>query len=420
MRALEPVPAGHHLHCKVLIYKDNDLNETQDKFKEIRPYLDHEIRPVLDRLMGDPEFLGSIARFYYPRLMKLFPGIILSMAGNKLKSQVKSVHDVKSMQDVIADYMDKMIHDTTTELTNSGLENLKEGRSYLFICNHRDITMDPAFVNYMLYHAGHETLQIAIGDNLLKKPFVTELMRLNKSFIVKRSLKGRELLQSLTQLSEYIHYCIETKENVWIAQREGRAKDGVDRTDPALLKMLAMGNRKIPLSASLKQLHIVPVSISYEYDACDTLKAEELFQIEKTGSFTKTDETDIKSIVTGMIGFKGKVHVAFGKELSLMSDEPEVIASQIDEQIIENYQLHDINYLALERLKQDGMIPLHKVRNLDNVEKISKASRKKFEKRLKSVDDELLRHWLFSYANPVMSKLSLLPNGHEISSDEPL
>lgn len=396
------------------------MTDSEDKFKDIRPYLDHEIRPVLDRLITDSEFLDSIARFYYPRLMKFFPGPILSMASKKLSSQVKAVHDVKSMQDVIADYMDKMIHDTTTELTHSGLENLKEGRSHLFICNHRDITMDPAFVNYMLYHAGHDTLQIAIGDNLLKKPFVTDLMRLNKSFIVKRSLKGRELLQSLTLLSEYIHHCVNTQQNVWIAQREGRAKDGIDKTDPALLKMLAMAQRKLPLSESLKHLHIVPVSISYEYDACDVMKADELYQIEKTGSYTKTDETDIKSIVAGMIGFKGKVHVAFGKELSLTTDDPDEIANLIDAQIINNYQLRDTNYLALDRLRQDGMIPLHKVRGLDNVEQISKASRKQFEKRLKQVDDRLLRHWLFSYANPVLNKLDLDPIAPEAPSEESL
>lgn len=396
------------------------MTDSEDKFKDIRPYLDHEIRPVLDRLITDSEFLDSIARFYYPRLMKFFPGPILSMASKKLSSQVKAVHDVKSMQDVIADYMDKMIHDTTTELTHSGLENLKEGRSHLFICNHRDITMDPAFVNYMLYHAGHDTLQIAIGDNLLKKPFVTDLMRLNKSFIVKRSLKGRELLQSLTLLSEYIHHCVNTQQNVWIAQREGRAKDGIDKTDPALLKMLAMAQRKLPLSESLKQLHIVPVSISYEYDACDVMKADELYQIEKTGSYTKTDETDIKSIVAGMIGFKGKVQVAFGKELSLTTDDPDEIANLIDAQIINNYQLRDTNYLALDRLRQDGMIPLHKVRGLDNVDQISKASRKQFDKRLKQVDDRLLRHWLFSYANPVLNKLDLDPIAPEAPSEESL
>ena len=248
--------------------------------------------------------------------MSMLPNLVLKMAASKLRGQVKGVRDVKTMQDVIAVYMDKMIHDTTTYLVHTGMENLKEGRSYLFISNHRDITMDPAFVNYMLYHAGYETLQIAIGDNLLKKPFVTDLMRLNKSFIVKRSLKGRELLKSLSLLSQYIHHCIDSNANVWIAQREGRAKDGIDRTDPALLKMLAMGQRELPLSASLRHLHIVPVSISYEYDACDVLKAEELAQIEKTGIYEKTDETDIRSIVTGMVGFKGKVNVAFGQELT--------------------------------------------------------------------------------------------------------
>ena len=378
-----------------------------DKFKDIRPYQDPEIRPVLDKLMTDPEFLDSIARFYYPRLTRLFPEFMKGAASKKLRGQVKDVHDVKSMQDVIAVYMDKMIHDTTTDLSNSGMDSLKSDRSYLFISNHRDITMDPAFVNYMLYHGGLETLQIAVGDNLLKKPFVTDLMRLNKSFIVARSAKGRELLKSLKLLSEYIHHCIETGQNVWIAQREGRAKGGIDRTDPALLKMLAMGKRDLPLAGSLRQLHIVPVSISYEYDACDVMKATELREIQEHGSFTKTNDSDIKSIVTGMIGFKGKVHVAFGKELALTSDDPEMIAAQIDDQIVNNYVLSDSNYLALERLRQDGMVPLHKLRDIPELDEIDRGARKRFEKRLNAVDPKLHRHFLCSYANPVLNKLGI-------------
>ncbi len=244
-----------------------------DKYKEIRPYFDHEIRPVLDRLITNPEFLSSIASFYAPKLSRLAPGVMRMIARRKLRGQVESVHDVATMQDVIAGYMYKMIEDTTTGLTHSGLDGLDSERSYLFVSNHRDITMDPAFVNYMLYHAGNRTVQIATGDNLLKKPFVSDLMRLNKSFIVRRSLKGRELLRSLTLLSEYMHHSIEQNNHVWIAQREGRAKDGVDRTEAALLKMLGMYQRKQPLSESLARLHIVPVSISYEYDACDVLKA---------------------------------------------------------------------------------------------------------------------------------------------------
>jgi len=378
-----------------------------EKFKDIRPYLDSEIRPVIDGLITDPELLRSIGSFYFPKLSRLFPGIVKLAASRKLKRQVKGVTDVKSMQDVIATYMDKMILDTTTKLSHSGMERLKKGRSYLFICNHRDITMDPAFVNYMLYHGGFDTLQIAIGDNLLKKPFVSDLMRLNKSFIVARSARGRELLQSLKTLSEYIHYCIESGENVWIAQREGRAKNGIDRTDPALLKMLGMAKRELKLSGSLNALHIVPVSISYEYDACDVLKAQELCEIEKRGSFTKTDESDITSIVTGMLGFKGDVHVAFGEELTLETNDPNEIAAIVDGQIIENYELSETNYLAIEHLNKEGLLPLHRTRSLMSEEGISTQARLKFEKRLESVDVELRKHWLLSYANPILNKLGV-------------
>lgn len=375
-----------------------------DKFKEIRPYHDDEIRPVVDRLVTDPEFLSSIASFYAPKLSRLFPGVMRSIARNKLKGQVASVHDVASMQDVIADYMYKMIEDTTTSLTHSGLENLDDDRSYLFVCNHRDITMDPAFVNYMLYHAGNRTVQIATGDNLLKKPFVSDLMRLNKSFIVQRSLKGRELLQGLTLLSEYMHHCIEQGSHVWIAQREGRAKDGVDKTEAALLKMLAMYQRKQPLSESLGKLHIVPVSISYEYDACDVLKAEELYAIESTGSFTKNEKSDIQSIVAGMIGFKGAVHVSFGQEMRYDSNDPDVIAASIDSQILENYKLRDSNYIAYELLQEKSLLPERASGLQIGIPEIKKESRVMFAQRLAQVDAKLHRHYLLSYANPVISR----------------
>jgi len=378
-----------------------------DIFEEIRPYNDDEIRPILDKLITNEEFLYSVASFYAPRLSRFVPAFTSSAARRKLEKQLENVFTVSAMQDVIAEYMDKMIEDTTTSLTHSGMENLKEGRAYLFMCNHRDITMDPAFVNYMLYHAGYETLQIAIGDNLLKKPFVSDLLRLNKSFIVKRSLKGRELLRALTLLSQYIHYCIQNHNNVWIAQREGRAKDGIDKTDPALLKMLAISQRKLPLSESLADLHIIPVSMSYEYDACDVLKAEELWELESKGSFAKTEKSDIQSIVTGMIGFKGDVHVAFGTELELSSDKPEEIAAEIDRQILQNYKLRDINFLALERLKQQGMIPLHQLSKEIGEIEIKKLSRKLFEKRLNNTDPKLHSHFLFSYANPVLGRYSV-------------
>jgi len=375
-----------------------------DKFREIRPYHDNEIRPVLDRLITDPELLSSIASFYAPKLTRIFPSLMRMIARKKLQGQVGSVHDVASMQDVIADYMYKMIEDTTTALTHSGLEALDQDRSYLFVSNHRDITMDPAFVNYMLYHAGNRTVQIATGDNLLKKPFVSDLMRLNKSFIVKRSLKGRELLKSLTLLSEYIHHCIETGSHVWIAQREGRAKDGVDKTEAALLKMLTMYRRKQPVSESLRDLHIVPVSISYEYDACDVFKAEELNAIETVGSFTKNEKSDIQSIVAGMIGYKGAVHVSFGSEMLYDNNDPDAIAKHIDRQILTNYKLRDSNFIAFERLKEMGSLPEGVAEIAFDVPEIKNESREFFASRLAQVDAKLHRHYLLSYANPVISR----------------
>ena len=376
-----------------------------EKFDAIRPYRDEEIRKVLERLLVDREFITSIANFFHPRLSSFIPPLMRWLARSKLRSQLKNVYDVRSMQDVIAEYMDKMIHDTTTKLTHSGMENLEKGRNYLFISNHRDITMDPAFVNYMLYHAGYETLQIAIGDNLLKKPFITDLMRLNKSFIVQRSLKGRELLQALKTLSEYIHHCIHNGQNVWIAQREGRAKDGIDKTDPALLKMLAMGRRELSLGDSLSELHLVPVAISYEFDACDILKAEELHAIEKDGSFTKNEQTDIHSIVTGMIGFKGHVHVGFGSELEINSDEPELIAELIDEQILKNYRLSDANYIAAEMLKEKGELLDPALDTVIKGKIISEEVREIFLERISKTQPALMKHLLFGYANPLINKL---------------
>jgi 1-acyl-sn-glycerol-3-phosphate acyltransferase len=321
----------------------------------------------------------------------VFPGLVCWLARRRLTAQLMGVHTVKAMQGIIALYMDKMIEKTTSRLTHSGLDALRRDRAYLFISNHRDIAMDPAFVNYMLYHANFETLQIAIGDNLLKRPFVTDLMRLNKSFIVRRSLKGRDLLKSSKQLSEYIHHCISTGRSIWIAQREGRAKDGVDRTDTALLKMLALARRDEGLMAALNALHIVPVAISYEFDPCDLLKADELYQKSEHGTYQKTDQSDIHSIVTGMVGFKGHVHVSFGTEITLSSDDADAAAALVDAQIIQNYLLQSTNHLALQAL-QRGSLPTG-----------NDESARRFESRIAEADPAI-RSWLLQmYANPVIS-----------------
>lgn len=373
-----------------------------DQFQDIRPYNDEEVRPVIDGLLANPEFIRSIAGFSHPRLFRLLPALVCWLARRRLTAQLKDVNNVKTMQGVIALYMDEMIEKTTSKLTHSGLEALSRDKAYLFISNHRDIAMDPAFVNYMLYHAGFDTLQIAIGDNLLKRPFVTDLMRLNKSFIVRRSLKGRDLLKSSKQLSEYIHHCIGTGRSVWIAQREGRAKDGVDRTDTALLKMLSLARREEGFMASLNALHIVPVAISYEFDPCDVLKADELYQKSELGTFQKTDQSDIHSIVTGMIGFKGHVHVSFGSEIHLASEEAEDAAALVDGQIIRNYLLQKTNHLAVQMLQGT-----HEFNDSDE-------STRRFQARVAEAAPSI-RPWLLQmYANPVVSLDALKGENHNL------
>lgn len=380
-----------------------------DQFQDIRPYYDDEVRPVIDTLLANSEFVSSIASFAVPRLHRALPALARFLTRRKLAQQLADVNDVSAMQGVIAMYMDQMIEKTTSGLTHSGLENLSPDKSYLFVSNHRDIAMDPAFVNYMLYHAGFDTVYIAIGDNLLKRPFVTDLMRLNKSFIVKRSLKGRELLKSSKQLSEYIHHLIASKNNVWIAQREGRAKNGIDRTDTALLKMLSMARRGEGLREALSALHIVPVAISYEYDPCDTLKADELFQKAQFGFYSKDEQSDINSIVQGMVGFKGHVHVSFGKEIALENDEVEEAAAHIDRQIVGDYLLQGPNHLALQKLQEMGLQTAQdaSAQVLPPVPEIDARVKAQFLERLQQVDPKVAPHWLEMYANPVLSRARL-------------
>jgi len=386
-------------------------NNDTDYFGEIRPYHDDEIRPVLDSLIDNRNFISSIVSFNDHKLNRYLPRLVAFLTRRRLRSQLANVNSVADMQDVIAGYMDKLIEKTATSLTHSGLQELSPKKPYLFISNHRDIVMDPAFVNYMLYHGGFNTVYIAIGDNLLKRPFVTDLMRLNKSFIVKRSLKGRELLKSVKLLSEYIHYCNQQGRNVWIAQRQGRAKDGIDQTDAALIKMLGMAKKPASLKHSIESLNLVPVSISYEYDPCDKLKAHEAVHVQREGVFQKDEDSDIHSIVTGMIGYKGRVHLGFGTELEPAENDANDIALQIDKQVIDNYKLQNSNILAVHALaeKFPELIserlrgPLTDLLSSYANEEISSQARQEFDLRTATMEADLLPYFLQMYANPVVS-----------------
>ena len=320
-----------------------------DPFHDIRPYNDEEVRPVIDALVNNKELLDVLGRFKFPR-SKAFLGPALNpLIQWALKREFGHVTDVASWQKMISKYMGKMLKRSVSELTYSGLDKLQPGRGYLFISNHRDITMDPALVSYGLDQQGLETARVAIGDNLLQKPYVSDIMRLNKSFVVKRSATGvREKMKAYMDLSTYIDQSVHTGHNIWIAQREGRAKDGIDATDAAVMKMLYMSKKKSGQSYAdyINSLHIVPVSIAYEFDPCDEAKACELASLASSGEYIKAKFEDMTSIVKGIVGHKGKVHVAFGEPLEGQFNTPEEIAIAIDSSIAKNYQLHSTNMAA--------------------------------------------------------------------------
>lgn len=323
------------------------MTDQQDPYKEIRPHRDDEVADVLIRILHNNEFLTAVTNYQFPKMAPRFGWLLKPFVRIALAAKVGEVDSVYDFQMLVASYMKKMIARSTTKLTCSGIDELDPEEAYLFISNHRDIAMDPAFVNWVRHQYGMDTVRIAIGDNLLQKPYVSDIMRLNKSFIVNRSATGREMMKALTQLSDYIDHSIQTGHSIWLAQREGRAKDGNDQTDPALLKMLYMAHRKArSFSEQAKRLNIVPVSISYEYDPCDYLKANELYAKASEGKYEKAQYEDIASIVEGITGDKGHVHIAFGEPIEGDFETPEALAEEIDRQIISNYYLHPSNLLA--------------------------------------------------------------------------
>ncbi|RLQ20791.1 glycerol acyltransferase [Seongchinamella sediminis] len=375
-----------------------------DPFVDIRPYRDEEVPEVLARLLRDPELLHSLALLRLPGLSRVLPGFARWLVRISLGHKLRGVVDVHGMQMVIKGYLEGMIESTSGGLSVSGLEALDQSRAYLFMSNHRDIAMDPAFTNYALHRGGHQTVRIAIGDNLLTKPWVSDLMRLNKSFIVKRSVSGpRELLAASKLLSSYIqHSLLEENAPVWIAQREGRAKDGLDRTEPAVIKMLGMSRDKSSqtFGEHIASLGIVPVAISYELDPCDALKANELHQLASTGTYEKGEQEDVASIGQGIAGGKGRVHVSFGTPLGSEFADADAVAAEIDRQVIALYCLHPTNLYAYDMLYAD-----HAPRPENLYLEEGDCSREEFEQRIAALPEAHRPYALATYANAVVSKM---------------
>ncbi|NLY58274.1 MAG: glycerol acyltransferase [Gammaproteobacteria bacterium] len=377
------------------------------EFDGIRPYQDEEVPAVLQRLLRDRELLQTLAGYRFPRMSRWLPGLSRGLISSALRRELQGVDTVEGLQHHLEPWLDKVIERSALTVTYSGLENLSKAQPHLFLANHRDIAMDPAFVNYALYHGGHPTPRIAIGDNLLQRSFVSDLMRLNKCFIVHRSVSGRrEKLAVYQTLSAYIHHSIADGHSVWIAQAEGRAKDGCDRTDTAIIKMLCMSRKDEPFSEVVRSLNIVPVSIAYEWDPCDQMKARELEQRERTGGYSKQPGEDDSSIAKGLTGYKGRVHIAFGTPLTEDYADAKAVAAETDRQILGLYRLYPSNYLAVEQLAEAAaQVNISGWREqFDSV--MLAEEQQRFDERLAACPPEQRQWWLRQYANPVVSRQS--------------
>lgn len=320
------------------------------EFDAIRPYYDHEVPQVLARLVASRELAQAASQLVLP-----------SWLGNRavgrwltrliLRLKTRNLGSIRDCQNVVAGLFETVIKQSIDRLSVSGLDRLSPNDHYLFISNHRDILMDSSLLNYLLQDAGHDTCRMAVGDNLLSNSLAADLMRLNKSFVVERNVEGvRAQYQALGRTSRYMQHSLQQGISVWIAQRQGRAKDGFDRTDPALLKMLLLayrdkGSDQEPLDKLLQVAPVVPVSVSYELDPCGPSKAHELATMDLSGSYQKSHHEDLKSMVQGLMGPKGRVRLCFGQPITQASSL-EDLAAQLDQSIVANTRLYPTHRYA--------------------------------------------------------------------------
>ena len=324
------------------------------EYDSIRPFLDHEVPSVIQRLVTSPELAIAASELAMPKLLAN------NIAGQTLTRllllyKTRGLKTIRDCQKLVTHYFDQVVARSIDNLSVSGLEHLDPNKPYLFISNHRDILMDSSLINYLIQQAGHDTCRMAVGDNLLSNSLAADLMRLNKSFIVERDVEGmRAYYRALTKTSGYIRHSLDEGVSVWIAQREGRAKDGFDRTDPALLKMLLLAYRDedAPLSALLTEVQIVPVSVSYEVDPCGIKKAEELVAIARNGVYEKSEHEDLQSMILGLMGYKGRVHLSFARPISGLEglEEVEQLAERLDKDIVSNYRTFPTHRYAAKTL----------------------------------------------------------------------
>ena len=381
--------------------------EQLHKYDSIRPFAPEELPEVFDRLVQNEQFCQVLAYLY--------PGVPVEAIRQKMHQCKSNLEFQKAFcYEFLKNLLAKASLGCDADFSNLDLRN-----RYTFISNHRDIVLDSALLHVMLFDAGCDTTtEIAIGDNLLKLPWVKDIVRLNKSFIVQRSLPMRQMLAASKLLAEYMHFVIaEKNDNVWIAQREGRAKDSNDRTAEAILKMMTMGGEG-SIKERLLSLHLVPLAISYEYDPCDFLKAQE-FQLRRdVADWKKGPMDDVVSMQTGIMGYKGHIHYHAAPCIdewlrALPDDMPKTefytaVAEHLDHEIWRGYRLYPSNFVALDLLRGTA----------EYADRYTAADRQRFEAyldaQLKKVqlpnpDWAFLRERILTmYANPAINQLSVI------------
>mgnify|MGYP004695077647 FL=1 len=381
--------------------------EQLHKYDSIRPFAPEELPEVFDRLVQNEQFCQVLAYLY--------PGVPVEAIRQKMHQCKTNLEFQKAFcYEFLKNLLAKASLGCDADFSNLDLRN-----RYTFISNHRDIVLDSALLHVMLFDAGCDTTtEIAIGDNLLKLPWVKDIVRLNKSFIVQRSLPMRQMLAASKLLAEYMHFVIaEKNDNVWIAQREGRAKDSNDRTAEAILKMMTMGGEG-SIKERLLSLHLVPLAISYEYDPCDFLKAQE-FQLRRdVADWKKGPMDDVVSMQTGIMGYKGHIHYHAAPCIdewlrALPDDMPKTefytaVAEHLDHEIWRGYRLYPSNFVALDLLRGTA----------EHADRYTAEDRQRFEVYL---DAQLKKvqlpnpDWAFlrksvqtMYANPAINQLSVI------------
>ena len=373
-----------------------DLN----KYKDISPYRGSDVQEAIKRVISDKD-----------ALLKVLAGFMPSetveqraMNAQYAEQMMKVFHSVKSYEDFQRDvsvgfFLPAVLNKSADAFTSSGLEGVSKDTAHLYMSNHRDIVLDFALIDYLLIKGDRVACEMAIGDNLLTNQYVTDIFKLNGGVTVKRTLPMREKYMESIRLSTYfVELITELKTSIWVAQKSGRAKDGLDITNPAIIKMLHLSQRRkdaTTFSDVINNCSIVPVSVSYEYDPCDIIKAIEEVGRLRRGEQPKKKYEDLISISRGLKGYKGRIHIAFGEPLKGNFKTPDEVASEIDRQIHLSYKLWPTNCFAYDYLEKTDRFK----------DQYADFDSEAFLDRFKNQKEGVMEFALNSYANPVRSFL---------------